>query len=157
MVAGVLAMTQGSLAADRPDTGNFVWKPVRGDTMPPDAFSAAPDNGVWICRVRHNRDIEIGHIENSLCAIGGDGMSRPYSLFYTLVHAPGAAWVAVSDGAVPANAVALNDGFGPDVFTCRVSHDGRMVVGMVRDKICSAGFDGNELRADKFEVLVLAK
>ncbi len=160
-IAVVMLLNANPFAAvaETAKSDHFVWKPVRGDSLPPDAFSAAPAGAepVRLCRVRHNRDIEVGQIVNSLCAIGGDGMSRPYSLFLTLVEAPGVTWAKPAGGTVPANAVALNDGFGPTAHGCRVSHDGQTVVGMVRDGICSAGFNHGELRSDAFEVLVYAE
>lgn len=159
VIAALLLLPSAAAAtAATAGTENFVWKAARGEGIPPDAFSAAPTGAepVHVCRVRHNRDIEIGYIVNALCAIGGDGMSRPYSLFRTLIEAPGAAWARPA-GALPANAIPLNDGFGPAVHACRVTHQGKTVVGMLRDGICSAGFDAGELRSDEYELLVFGE
>ena len=149
-------LVQGAEMVPTPQTADFVWKPVRGESVPEDAFSAAPgaEARVLLCRVRHRADVEIGYIAGSFCQIGGDGLSRPYSLFLTLVKAPGARWEPTAKEALHDDAVALNEGLGPDVFACRVTHDGKTVVGMVREGRCSAGFGDAELRSDTYEVLV---
>ncbi len=157
-IAGLTVVLAMMVAADPvlPEPAGFVWAPVSGASIPENAYSAAPAGAapVRICRVRHNRDVEIGSAGEAFCHIGGDGMNRPYSLYEVLVAAPGAGWATVSGGEVPAAAIPLNAGRGPDRFACRTVYRGRTLVGTVDDGTCSAGFDVSELRSDDYEVLV---
>ena len=157
LFACVLAGPAGAAWEPPASTGDYVWRAVRGEEFLTDAFSATPEGAapVHICRVRNYRDVMIGYLDNWLCQIGGDGMSRPYSIFRTLIKAPdGAHWQKPADEDVPAGALELNEGHGPPVYACRVTFEGKTVVGMVRDKLCSAGYVDGELRSDDYEVLV---
>ena len=158
VISGIAFALTMTIAANptMAEPAGFLWKAVSGASIPADAYSAAPEGAapVHICRVRHNRDVEIGMTGEAFCHIGGDGMNRPYSLYEVLVAAPGAGWTKTSGGEIPAAAIPLNAGKGPDRFACRTVYEGRTLVGTVQDGICSAGFDVSELRADEFEVLV---
>ncbi|MCW2306477.1 DUF3421 domain-containing protein [Rhodobium gokarnense] len=156
MVLSAAAPAGASWEAPK-STGDYVWRAVRGDEFLKDAFSATPDGTtpVHICRVHNYRDVLIGYLDNWLCQVGGDGMSRPYSIFLTLITAPaGAHWQKPEGDEVPAGALELNEGYGPPTYACRVTYEGKTVVGMVRENICSAGYVDGELRSDDYEVLV---
>ncbi len=144
-----------SAAASHAAAADVSWLAMRGETIPTSAFSAAAKDHdpVRICRVSHRREAQIGMIRDFYCQIGGDGMSRPYSIYDVLIAAPGTSWVSVKDGVLPDNAVALNEEMGPDIFACRLTYEGTVLVGMVRDGRCSASFLFSELRSDDFEVL----
>lgn len=135
----------------------LVWSAVSAENTPESAFSAASDGEpVRVCRIRHRRDMEVGTVRDFFCQIGGDGMSRPYSIYELLVEAPGTAWAKAEAGALPAEALPVNDEHGPTIYACRTVYEGQTLVGLVRDSVCSAGYGPSELRAEEFDVLVKA-
>jgi len=154
----VLVTGAGLGAASANETASFVWEKVAGETVPADAFSAALEGTppAYLCRVVNRIDLEIGHLGEAFCEIGGDGMNRPYSVHFVLTQAPGAAWSTSDGGKVPAAAVNFNMGRGPDSFACRFPHEGRTLIGNVHEGFCHTGYKDTELQSDAFDVLVWA-
>ena len=153
--ATLLALAAIAHAAGEP--ADFSWKTVAGASIPPGTFSAAPPDRdpLYICRVRNNRDVTLGTAGTAFCNVGGDGMNRPYSLYEILIKAPGARWAKFEGTALPAGSVSLNAGHGPNVYACRITYQGRLLIGMVRDTVCIVGYETSELQSDEFEVLVI--
>ena len=148
----------GLAGAPGAQASSIVWKPLRGESVPANAYSAAPASAepVHICRVTHRHDTEIGTVRDFFCQIGGDGMSRPYSVYDVLTDAGEASWAPAKGGRLPEGALPLNETTASPVYACRVVYEGATIVGTVHasEGLCSASFAHSELQSDTFEVLV---
>lgn len=150
-----LAVTAPNAAAEtvaaRGDT--WTWFGINAD--PDTAYNAgAPgDAHTVVCRIRHRRDVEAGQLVNGLCLVGNDDMARPYSGFEILQRASGLTWTAGTAAIAAGTALNVNADRGPALYVCRLTHDGKTRIGMVRDDLCSAAVTPEQVTSDTFDVL----
>ncbi len=154
----VLAFALSCSGAEGAAAATLKWQFLQGEKVPANAFSVAAKGHdvVQLCRVKHRRDEEIGVVRDFFCQVGGDGMSRPYSVFFVLMEAEGVAWAPAAKGALPEGALTLNEYREQPLYACRMTYEGATVVGTYRaaERICSGSFLHSELQSDEFEVLV---
>lgn len=144
------------------DPENIQWIYLAGKAVPDRLYSAGADKDltVRVCRVRHRKDHEIGYLVDSLCQIGGDGMSRPYSEYEVMVFARKTAWVPAKRKQLPPNGQDMSAGnrkISP-LYMCRIHYEEAIAVGTVNgDGYCIAGYATGELKSDEFDLFVSAK
>ncbi len=144
------------------DPENIQWIYLAGKAVPDSLYSAGEDKDkvVRVCRVRHRKDHEIGYLQDSLCQIGGDGMSRPYSEYEVMVFARKTEWVPAKRKQLPPNGQDMSAGnkkISP-LYMCRIHYEGDIAVGTINDKgYCITGYSTGELKSDEFDLFVSVK
>jgi len=141
------------------------WQPADGENkrVLQDAVEAGNEEGVALypCRGAYKGGVQLGRMRAGFrgCHIGYDGREIEVTPYETLT----ATWVEASFGEVPPGAppagaspvLTANVPFRVmPLVACRAAWRGSLQVGEVRDGGCTFGFGGQQVMADRYEVLM---
>lgn len=141
------------------------WQAADGENehILQDALEAGNEDGVSLypCRGAYKDGVQLGRVRSDFrgCHIGYDGREvevMPYEILtVTWVEA---AFGELPPGASPAGASPVLTDAAPfrvtPLVACRAAWRGTLQVGEVRDGGCTFGFGGQQVMADRYEVLI---
>lgn len=141
------------------------WQASDGDNerLLQDAVEAGNEDGVplYPCRGSYKGGVQLGRMRADFrgCHIGYDGHEIEVAPYETLtVTWAEASFGEVPPGASPAGASPMLSANAPfrvvPLMACRAAWRGNLQIGEVRDGGCAFGFGGQQVVADRYEVLM---
>ena len=138
-------------------SANLSWKAGSGGSVPSGAISGGSEPGrtLWVCRASYNNGVHPGKIVAQNCNIGWGGKEITLRNYEVLTgNSSAVRWVAASNGAIPAGAVAGGSEPGRTLYICRARYNNGVHPGKVVANNCNIGWGGAERLINSYEVLV---
>lgn len=153
----VLALTFALTGLARAD---LIWVAATGGNVPSGALAGgheASGETLYICRAIFDNFMNSGKVRTGFqgCNIGYGGKEEVVPAYEVLVERS-PRWVAAQDGNIPADAVAVGQAGGKEIFVCRGRFQGGIHVGKIvpPSRACFISYGGRQDSINPYEVLV---
>ena len=136
---------------------NLSWQNGSGGSVPSGAIAGGSEPGrtLWVCRASYNGGLHPGKIVAQNCNIGWGGREITLRNYQVLTgNSSAVRWVAASNGAIPAGAVAGGAEPGRTLYICRARYNNGLHPGKVVAQNCNIGWGGKEILVRSYEVMV---